>query len=271
MRRILILAFLSLFCATSCFKESDASDIILFVTPSAQEISSGGKIKFEIRTWTIHERLTKIEISSFDSQNGIKTLFCETSLSDRYTGVFEYEAPVIKSDVLDVEMSFVVSDSQNHSSSTKISIKINNKGEPLTEETAITLYSAYSANPNAYSLVAMQPIKAGIAPETEQDIYMYAPEDGESDEFAPEWRSKTGVKFVRANNMNYPSVTKYSLEVFYENSPKADNVSELKSDDIIIVGKESAVLGVFKIISVHDEEGVENDRIILNYKHSTVD
>ncbi len=267
MRKILIFTF-ALLCAFSCTNEEDASDIILLVTPSGDlTASAGDKLLFEIQTWTIHERLAGVKVESFDSINGSESLFSETELSERYSGSYIYEVPEFEADQLPITLIFSVSDSEGNTQTKKINLLARNGGAQLKEYSSITLYSAYSGKADAFGLSDFQPVISSTAEEGTLDLYMYVePELEDKDTFVPEWRSETGVMFARADNMDYSSITKSALNIFYNNSNKTENVAPISDDDIIIIGRENTAIGVVKIILVQDGQGFADDRIVFSFK-----
>lgn len=88
------------------------------------------------------------------------------------------------------------------------------------------------------------------------------------------WGTCTDIVFCKANNFDYASASKASIQSMFMNSVRLDSVEDLQSDDIILIGRErhdeeSTILkslGVIKIIAIYDEEGTVNDRLIFNLK-----
>lgn len=78
------------------------------------------------------------------------------------------------------------------------------------------------------------------------------------------------MKFVRANSFDYASATSSSLSSAYSASVTSDTVEDIRLNDVILVGRDSKAVGVFKVIQIFDEEGTLNDRYILNFKSSAV-
>ncbi len=266
MKKILIFTF-ALFCLVSCMNEDDASDIILFVTPSSDvTATSGDKLMFKIETWTVNGNLKSVEIRSFDSLNGSESLFSVTGLPDRYSETYIYDVPEIDVDETTVTLSFVVTDSEGNVAEKKVKVLISNDTALLKEYSSMTLYSAFSGKEDAFSLTDFKTMKSATADEKTMDIFMYAESESDNDAFNPEWRSKTGMKFVKANDMDYSKITRLALNVFYNNSNKGDNVSGISNDDIIIVGRENTAIGVFKIILVQDAAGASDDRLVFSFK-----
>ncbi len=266
MRKILI-AILAASSVLSCFSERDASDIILFVTPASDTTArSGDRILYEIETWTIHESLASVEIWSFDTENASTLLFSKDDLTDRYEGRFVYEVPEISRDEAKILLEFIVNDSEGHSRTRKIQVTIENDEELLKEMTSITMFSAFSGKADAFSMKDFKTVSSSVAEESALDIYMYAEPEADAEKFRPEWRSRTGLMFARANNMDYSAVTKSALNVIYNNSIKSENVPAITNDDIIIIGRENTALGVFKIILVQDSPGSSEDRMLFSFK-----
>ena len=53
-----------------CVSEKDASDVILLLDQSTYTVTEGDLVRFGIETWTINDRLDRLEISSYDRVNG---------------------------------------------------------------------------------------------------------------------------------------------------------------------------------------------------------
>ena len=83
-----------------CVSEKDASDVILFVEPSAYTAVSGDAIYYDITSWTIHESLAEITFTTFDSSRGEQLVHTEQVGTKRYSGSFTYEVPSIDADSL---------------------------------------------------------------------------------------------------------------------------------------------------------------------------
>lgn len=259
-------ALVSLCCMVSCFNEKDASDIVLLVTPSATVVAEGGNIQFGIETWSIHGSLSSIGISSFDEDNGQSVLHTESLFQDRYSGNYIYTAPDTDRDRLPVDITFHVDDAAGYSKETTVRIYVNATDVFLPEYSAISICSPFSGRDDGFNIAEHSTLSSSVASEERIDIYMYADPESGTDTFCPEWRTKTGVKFVRAGSYDYPGATASSLSAFYRSSVKADNVTAISNDDIIIVGRGDVALGVFRVISVYDGPGSAEDRIIVNFK-----
>ena len=81
-----------------------------------------------------------------------------------------------------------------------------------------------------------------------------------------QWRSQSGLQFVRYNDFNFPAATVKYLHDSYLAGNKFSSVSNLNTGDIILVGRGNEAIGVFQIQNIYDEEGYENDRYELTFK-----
>ena len=110
-RLILILAFVVFW--GSCSTD-DASDIVLFVTPSSMAAKGSDKVFYDIYAKTIHEYVATVTVTSFDSENGERQLMEETPCTMLYEKRFTYTAPDVLGDSLNVLLEFIAIDDLGH-------------------------------------------------------------------------------------------------------------------------------------------------------------
>lgn len=246
--------------------EDDASDLVLFVAPSAATARSGETIYFDIEARTIHDRIDLLEIGSFDRQHGMQTLAVLEPRSRSYSDRYFYDVPNLTVDLLDIELSFrAVDDRGNVQTQNKVLTAIGDTSL-LPEKSGITLYSPYSGKADGLSLRTCQPLLCAVTPEEEIDLYIPLDADADPDVLPRRWMTKTGMRFARANNFDYAAATKAALGAVFANSICANHVEELSIDDVILVGRETEVWGVVKIVGIFDEPGCADDCYLLNVK-----
>lgn len=249
-----------------CVTEEGASDVILLVTPSGYHVKSGEMVYYDIESWTVHESLVQLEISSFDAVNGecdIKTVPIGTG---KYVDSFVYTAPEITTDSLVMEMRFAVTDNAGSRQRLVFPLKVIDSAVTLQELTSITMYSPASGKEDGFSLATRSPVNVASSPEEDVDFYIYGTEDGEPDALSSEWRSRTGLYICKVTGVDYPSLTYRRLSQVYESSTKNTSVKEVTIDDIILVGTGTEALAAIKIIACFDEEGTSDDRYLFDMK-----
>ncbi|HIZ85692.1 MAG TPA: hypothetical protein IAC04_04295 [Candidatus Coprenecus stercoravium] len=248
-----------------CVSEKDASDVILLIDQSAYTASEGETVRFEIETWTIHDRMDRIEISSYDSERG-KTDLDTLALSDkRQTVEYFYKVPESESDSLTVELSFTAYDNQAHSQKVTTFVHIVSKDAVLSEAaTSVTIYSPASGKPDGFSLLTLQPVYASSTEDSDADICV--PESSDPGQLSDKWKSKSGLKFAKMTGVDYPTITRNRLWALYSNALKAESVNDIETGDVIMIGTDLSVIGIILVTGVYDEEGSGNDRYMFNIK-----
>ncbi len=265
MRKLLVL-FMAVLSLAGC-SEKDASDIVLFVTPSSYSVSGGDRMYFDVTSMTIHDYVALFEVSSFDAENGRQDLDVIEPKTKRFSYRYEYVVPAMEVQGAVVEMMFCVTDNLGNRSETTVRLNVG-KGTMLNEMSGITLWSPASGKDDAFSLSLLQTVNSASASEKDVDIFVMPEPDSEN--LGLSWGTRTGVKFVRANSFDYASATSSSLSSAYSASVTSDTVEDIRLNDVILVGRDSKAVGVFKVIQIFDEEGTLNDRYILNFKSSAV-
>ena len=257
----------------SCQTEDDASIVAIFASPSSYDVKSGDKMYIDLDISTLNNTIQKVEVSTFDSQNGIQNLYSDSPAIKRYKTKIVYEAPYIDADSTFVKFSINATDDQNVSSTFSFKIKVfNSIGNILTEHSSISLYSPWSNNKDAFSFRTMQPV---FSTEKENaDLYLIASTESESDSMPLKIGTRTNIVYTRFNSFNYASATGGSLKNIFTNSIRSSSIDNIAIDDIILFGREEktdstynlTAMGVFKVMAIYDELGSNMDRMIINIK-----
>lgn len=248
-----------------CVSEKDASDVILLLDQSTYTVTEGDLVRFGIETWTINDRLDRLEISSYDRVNGKSELDTIHLGSVRYVGEYLYRAPETDTDSLVVELTFISYDNTSHSAQVHTYLNVINKDALLAESaTSVLMYSPASGKPDGFSLHALQPVYVSSADDADIDIYV--PASAEPDRLSDEWKSKSGLKFVKMSGVDYSTITRDRLWALYSNAIKSDVVKNIGTGDVIVVGTDYAAAGIILVTGVFDEDGAGNDRYMFNVK-----
>ena len=274
---VIIAALLMTICG--CVSEKDAYEVVVLITPSSYTAYSGGNVNFDINTWTINDYLTRLEITSFDLENGYADLETRELAQKHYKGEFFYNVPEIASDSLSVKVIFEVWDNLGYSRRIEYPIKVYRTEKPddeLLEEaaTSVTMYSPASGKPDGFCIRTLQTVITAAAAESDIDIYLY--QEQESDVLPSEWRSRTGLKFARMSGVNYSTITRGQLRTLYESAEKSDLVQNVEDGDVILLGRETEAedgqesvaeaVGIILVTGVYDEAGPSNDKYMFNIK-----
>ena len=270
MKKVLIF-ILGLFLLLNACKEP-TSPVNLFVTRAdeyGEQVSHSMFILFHIKAYSEHDEIARLECSSFDSENGTKHVF--DTVFDAGTTSVEYDYAhftqyYTTSESMVVKLTFTVYTQGGDALSQVVYYRVVGNVLLVPYENLMLYSGSQSAKPNGLSLAWVTPIIAQTGDSTRVDIYDYHVPGTSPDTLSHEWRSMTGLYFIRYNDFNFPAATIKYLQDSYLAGNKYTSVSNLEYGDIILVGRGNTAIGVFQIQAIYDEEGNENDYYILTFK-----
>jgi hypothetical protein len=274
MKRFLIPLFMLVLLVTGCFNENDATVVAIYADPSSTIVKSGDMVYIDTKVTTLNNSLTNVTVSSFDPEHGKIEIHNINPGAKTYQDRITWEIPSMTGDTTLVEVQISATDDKGTYNDHKLKLKaIGGNTALLPERSGITLYSPLSDKPDAFSFTTLQPLHSSSeAPDC--DIVFLIPE--ETNETMPlVWGTKTDVVFCKANSLDYASATWSNLQVVFNSSLRHDTISDLQTDDTIIVGRETHTedgdiilhtLGAIKIMAIYDEPGTLSDRIVFNLK-----
>ena len=256
---VIIAALLMTICG--CVSEKDASEVVVLITPSSYTAYGGGNVNFDINTWTINDYLTRLEITSFDLENGYADLETRELAQKHYKGEFFYEDNLGYSRRIEYPL--------------KVYRKDNSEDALLPEAaTSVSMFNPSSDKADGFCIRTLQTVVTAAAAESDIDIYLY--QEQESDVLPSEWRSRTGLKFARMSGVNYSTITRGQLRTLYESAEKSDLVQNVEEGNVILLGREteaedgqesvSEAVGIILVTGVYDEAGPSNDKYMFNIK-----
>lgn len=247
----------------SCFTDEE-DKVILLVDCSDNAPKSGQIVKFDITTFTTdNSRLSELRIKSFDAEQGSLELESLSVNVKKFEYSYLYTVPVFREKDTPLELHFSSLSENGNMQSVIMKFTISTS-QLLSERSGITLYSPSSGRPDGFSLETMQPVSTAESSAAEADIYIPASED--QNILARALRSKTNLRFTRANNFNYSSATAFSLNETFSSSLRYNSIDDIEMNDVILFGRDDTALGVMKIVSITDEVGSNDDCIILSIK-----
>ena len=249
-----------------CMSEKDASDVVLFVTPSASTARGGETVYYDIEARTIHDRIERMEIVSFDRTDREQVLFEAAPCTRSYSYRFFYGVPVSGSDELEIELSFRVTDDRDNMRCVRLLLRADPDASLLPERSSITLYSPHSGKVDGLSFATCQPLLCATSAPEEVDLYVAADDRADPEILPRRWRTGSDVLFAKAPGFDYAAASKVALTSVYEHSVKTDFVDDLAVDDIVLAGHGSQVWGAIKIVGIFDEPGSEYDRYLIHVK-----
>lgn len=268
--KFLLSFFLVLAILASCDEKVNLSDVVILATPKKDTtLYSGDKMCYHMRLFTIHDYVDGLTISSSDIERG-NVVCLDTSFAGKSKELeldFIYTAPRINKEELDVELALVVRDNLGNTSKVMRNVMVKNRQLMIAEKSGIILYAHNADLPNSLLLSDVsQPFVASHAPDSlKADLWLNP--DGNPDGIT--WESETGLKFVRHNDFNYTTATAESLQATYLASRRYDAIADVAVNDIIIVGHEELVEGVFFVNNILSGNGFQGQCIQLSFKGVT--
>lgn len=246
----------------------DSTTVVLYVDNIGElgYVSTESKNIFKIVCMTENEYVENISISSFDKEYGTQQLM-DTLVNKKNVKLdYEYTVPVFTEDSVKVQLSFKAVDNLGYEQTATYSVMVINPDVLLKEKSGLVVYSGKSEKENAFSLTdPSSTFNSELADSAKIDIYDYVL-NGDNDDLDLIWKTNTDVDFIKVNSFNQVNATVKSIVGVYNSSKRNDYVNDIRSNDIIIVGKGGKPWGVFLIANVFDDDGIDNDRYLVNYK-----
>lgn len=269
MKRTLLLVITALCLLLGTFScEQEVSTVNLFVNRADEytTVSPEQYILFHIRAYSEHDLIQHIECKSFDSENGIQQVF--DTVVNAKQAEFDYAVwtqTYSTSESMDVKYTFTAYTPDGSSTIFVLHVRVVGNVLLVPYENLI-MYSSCTEKSNGLSLEWVTPVIIQSADTATIDVYDYHRPDSDPDVLSREWRSMTGLRFIRYNDFNFPAATIKYLQDAYSAGNAYTSVSDLQVGDIILVGRDNNAIGVFLIQQIYDEAGVENDRYLLSFK-----
>ena len=263
---LLTLAISLMLAATSC--EPEVSTVNLFVNRADDytTVSPEQYILFHVKAYSEHSMVHRIECKSFDSENGVLPVF-DTVVSAKQAE-FDYAVwtrTYTTSENMDVKYTFTAYAPDGSSTTFVLHVRVVGNVLLVPYEDLI-MYSSCSEKGNGLSLQWVEPVIIQSADSTTIDVYDYHQPDTDPDLLSREWRSMTGLRFVRYNDFNFSAATIKYLQDAYLAGNGYSSITNLQVGDIILVGRGIDAIGVFLVQQIYDEEGIDNDRYVLSFK-----
>lgn len=260
MRKLPLILIVMLLLA-GCMSEDDASKIVVSSTFSSDTARSRDKVRIDIDASSLDSRLSRMRISSFDTELG--EVILKDSLLDtkEFHYSYLYVAPMLETDTVRQELSILVEDKDGNSSTYRKRIVVLKKDYLLKELSGITMWQqGGNSKPDGYSLSLLRPVMTATADSADIDIFA----TNDMGKFSRQWETNTDVYFVRANSFDYPRATAYSVAAAYSASVGYHSVAGITDGDIIILGRGAKAEGVIQVVFAIDEG--DESRYYFNLK-----
>lgn len=226
-------------------------------------------IMFHIKTVSENDEIARLECECFDSEFGVTPVF--DTLFPSGMSIVEYDyayltKAYITNENMRVKLTFTVHTLGGEKFSQVAYFYVIGTTLLVTYDQLIMYSGAQSAKANGIALDLVSPIIIQTEDSTRVDVYDYHAQGANPDSLSCEWRSLTGVRFVKYNDFNFSGATTKYLQESYKAGTKYSSVANLRNGDIILVGKGETAIGVFQIHAIYDEDGVDNDRYEVTFK-----
>ena len=170
---IFCLLFLPLFCA--CDDEDDATPVTLY-TDARQELRVYGNEYKEIRitSKSNNGNLTRLHISSRDSERGEMTLLDSALNQQELDFTYYYKAPILRKDSASVRLTITTFNAAGNTQSVEVTVRVIQRDYLLEELSAITLYAHETeTHPNGYCFADFRPLMTSLTDSAKIDLYAY--------------------------------------------------------------------------------------------------
>ncbi|MCD7709873.1 MAG: hypothetical protein LUI04_00710 [Porphyromonadaceae bacterium] len=243
-------------CCIAC-SEDDESPVVLVVSPESMttQCSAGTNLLYEVEGYsTTSSPLRSFTVRTYDEERGLLSLLDTTLFASRFVYSFPYAVPEFSKDDITIQIRFELSDEAGNMMDVHRYVTVAEGTVELESYENISLYAPGSGGPDAYNLSSCQVLYRELADSSEVDIYTYKADEDTTASLSLEWRSYTGVKFVRYNEFNYATATQSAIESSYVSGMPQNRITDITANDVILIGKDTGAIGVIKILLVSDTD-----------------
>lgn len=237
-------------------QKDEVSDVALNVYPdkgTTPTLLAGEQMLYSVMLATSHDYVAQLTVSSFDPLNGTQTIFEEAFHQKEISLKVPFKAPVLNRDSVLFTLTFEARDDQGNRGQLSRNVLVLNKAIAMAEKTGIVLYDPDLDRPDALNFAEVsEPFNLAQAPDSVRaDLYLHC-----NPGFAQiAFRSATNAKFLRSNSFDYASATPQGIQAVFESSVKTDNLSDIRANDIVLVGHGSQAAGVMFVNAIDRTEG----------------
>lgn len=252
---------------SGCFEDPNLSNVVVLASPKSDStLFSNERLRYQLQLFTINEYVDGLSISSFDIERG-KVVCLDTAFAVKQKSLdydFIYTAPLLNKEEVDVELTFVVRDDLGNTSKVMRNVIVKKRQQLIEEKNGIILYAHNADLPNSLSLADVsQPFISQYSSDSLFADVWLNPNDTLP---VVTLSSQTGVKFVRHNDFNYTTATAENLQATYLSSKRYDAIYEVVPNDIIIVGRNEFVEGVFFVNNIISGDSFQGQCLQLSFK-----
>jgi len=252
----------------ACENQDDATQVVVKLQSGEyrQIAVSETKILYEVSCSSLSSKLSKFRIKSFDSEYGEISYLDSTINREKFNYAFIYHVPEFVRDTVEVTLKIYAEDLNYNSYELNLWVTVTGGAGLLSELSGIVIYSGSSRRANAFSLrTPSQPFLMALADSIDIDVYDL-PNPINPETLSKEWHSNTDVRFVKANSFNYANATTTTVKATYASSVRNLYLSNIQTNDIILVGRNENAEAAIMITDVVDNSEIDNDFYRFNIK-----
>jgi len=260
--RYLLIVWIASFVLLGCREDrSDATQVFVILQSGKykQDSKPGDKILYEISCSSLSSQLNRFSIRSFDVENGEKSCVDLVINEAKFNYTFVYDVPAFLNDSVEITLKVKAEDADRNFYELNLWVTVKGDIGLMPELSEIVLFSGSSRQRNAFSLKdPSQPFVMEYADPADIDIYDL-PNEIDPETLSKEWHTNTDVRFAKANSFNYANATASGIRTSYISSVRQKFISDLKPNDIILIGRDDNACGVIMITDAVDNNGLDND------------
>lgn len=231
--------------------EHEASEVAVFISPGMSElvsVSSGDKCRYHLDLYTTHDYVSRLEVKSFDQFQG-EVLVKDTAWTSGVSSYdFVYTAPITDRDSLSVRLTFTVWDNAGSTAKVERTVLVRNREVLMDELSGIVLWAPETGRADALFFAAPSKTFNWEASPDSASADMIV--DTDLAFTSVTLKSNSAAKFVRSNSFDYAAATALSVQAVYAGSRRDDVVTDLRVNDIVLVGHGDKAEGVLRVTNI---------------------
>lgn len=272
-----ILALAGALALTACSDEKEGNQISVMVSGidnGHTVVEAGHILDISLYAETTASSFTNLRIESFNAKSGNTVLLDSVISGNIYNNRFYFKAPELGAETIDNRLAFKFTDVTGFTRTVERTIRIAGRNKPLEERSGVILYCSTNGDsqPDAYCFSQMRPIIAALVDSALIDLYipevgsLELPDPQNPPAVVTEWRTNTDLNFARSNSFDFGGATSANIEAAYESSTRAPRITNLRSGDIVLVGRDSQPLAAIQIVELFATDNINSSRYHLNIK-----
>ena len=223
---------------------------------------------FQIRSEAKDAQISKLSITSSDSYYGNLNLL--DSLCNGISMLnfaWDYTSPYYPDSTL-VTLHFEVLATNGDMQQQEFSVcVIPVEQQEIRKAEMVSFYTIASNRECSFNMQTLSTSFIGLEPDSLYNIYDMPSTDSTKQECPScSWETSNNLFLANGGSFDYGNATSSSIQNAYYSSLHSRTLTDIRQDDIILVGTLSQAIGVIKVVAIFDEAGISNDRYLLDVK-----